>query len=85
MDALSSGHLVDRIHGVCLSGGSTFALDAAGGVMKFLGLAKTYGATVVEINLEETSLIRPVSDYIFLWPCSTTISEIVGRVKGQKE
>jgi len=36
MDALSSGHLVDRIDGVCLSGGSAFGLDAAGGVMKFL-------------------------------------------------
>jgi L-aminopeptidase/D-esterase-like protein len=36
MDALSPGHLVDRIHGVCLSGGSAFGLDAAGGVMKFL-------------------------------------------------
>jgi L-aminopeptidase/D-esterase-like protein len=36
MDALSPGHLVDRIHGICLSGGSAFGLDAAGGVMKFL-------------------------------------------------
>jgi len=36
MDALSPGHLVDRIHGVCLSGGSAFGLEAAGGVMKFL-------------------------------------------------
>jgi len=36
MDALSPGHLVDRIDGLCLSGGSAFGLDAAGGVMKFL-------------------------------------------------
>ncbi len=36
MDALSLGHLVERIHGVCLAGGSAFGLDAAGGVMKFL-------------------------------------------------
>jgi L-aminopeptidase/D-esterase-like protein len=36
MDALSLGHLVERIHGVCLSGGSAFGLDSAGGVMKFL-------------------------------------------------
>ncbi len=36
MDALSPGHLVERIHGVCLAGGSAFGLDAAGGVMKFL-------------------------------------------------
>ena len=46
-------------------------------------LAKTYGAIVVEINLEETSLTRQVSDYIILGPCSTTIPEIVGRVKAQ--
>ena len=37
IDALSLGHLVDLIHGVCLPGGSAFGLDAAGGVMKFLG------------------------------------------------
>jgi len=37
MDALSPGHLVKRIHGVCLSGESTFGLDAAGGVITFLG------------------------------------------------
>ena len=36
MDALSPGHLVDRIDGLCLSGGSAFGLDAPGGVMKFL-------------------------------------------------
>ncbi len=36
LDALSPGHLVDRIDGLCLSGGSAFGLDAAGGVMKFL-------------------------------------------------
>ncbi len=36
MDALAMGHLVDRIDGVCLAGGSAFGLDAAGGVMKFL-------------------------------------------------
>lgn len=35
--ALSLGHLVDLIHGVCLPAGSAFGLDAAGGVMKFLG------------------------------------------------
>ncbi len=36
MDALSSDHLVERIDGVCLSGGSAFGLDAAAGVMTFL-------------------------------------------------
>ena len=33
---LSPGHLVKKIHGVLLSGGSAFGLDAAGGVMAYL-------------------------------------------------
>ncbi|MCK5553574.1 MAG: P1 family peptidase [Deltaproteobacteria bacterium] len=52
MDALSPGHLVDRIHGVCLSGGSAFGLDAAGGVMRFLeerGIGFDVGVTTVPI------------------------------------
>lgn len=36
MDSLTSMHLVDRIHAVCLAGGSAFGLDAAGGVMTWL-------------------------------------------------
>ncbi len=35
-DLLRSGHLVDEVHGVLLSGGSAFGLDAAGGVLRFL-------------------------------------------------
>ncbi|MCI0855624.1 MAG: P1 family peptidase [Chloroflexi bacterium] len=35
-DLLRSGHLVDKVHGVLLSGGSAFGLDAAGGVLRFL-------------------------------------------------
>lgn len=36
MDSLSPFHVVDRIHGVCLCGGSAFGLDAAGGVLAAL-------------------------------------------------
>jgi len=36
MDSLKPLHLVDRIHGICLCGGSAFGLDAAGGVMTYL-------------------------------------------------
>jgi len=36
MDSLRLSHLVDRVHGICLSGGSAFGLDAAGGVMSWL-------------------------------------------------
>ena len=35
-DALRPMHLVEKVHGVILSGGSAFGLDAAGGVMKYL-------------------------------------------------
>ncbi len=30
------GHLVERVHGILLTGGSAFGLDAAGGVMQYL-------------------------------------------------
>jgi len=35
-DALRSGGLVDRVHGVLLTGGSAFGLEAAAGVMRYL-------------------------------------------------
>ncbi len=35
-DLLRPQHLVQQIHGVLLSGGSAFGLDAAGGVMRYL-------------------------------------------------
>ncbi len=48
-------------------------------------MAKTYGATVAEINVEETFLTGRVSDYSILGPCAITIPEIVKRVKVKKE
>lgn len=36
-DALSPMHLVDKAHAVVLTGGSAFGLDAASGVMRWLG------------------------------------------------
>jgi NAD-dependent deacetylase len=48
-------------------------------------LAKGNGATVVEMNVEETSLTRQVSDYTVLGPCVTTIIDIVRRVKARRE
>lgn len=35
-DALRPMHLVDKVHGILLAGGSAFGLDAATGVMRFL-------------------------------------------------
>lgn len=36
LDACMPGHLVDRIHGLLLAGGSAYGLDAASGVMRYL-------------------------------------------------
>ena len=36
MDSLQPFHVVDRIHALCLCGGSAFGLDAAGGVLTYL-------------------------------------------------
>ena len=36
LDPLSPLHLVERIHGLLLAGGSAFGLDAAGGAMDYL-------------------------------------------------
>jgi len=36
LDPCRPGHLVKRVHGICLAGGSAFGLDAAGGVMRWL-------------------------------------------------
>lgn len=33
VDSLNPLHIVDRVHGICLCGGSAFGLDAAGGVL----------------------------------------------------
>ncbi len=52
VDALSPGHIVDRIHAVVLSGGSSFGLDAATGVSKYLeekGVGFDVGITRVPI------------------------------------
>ena len=35
-DALSPSNTVTEVHGILLSGGSAFGLDAAGGVMRYL-------------------------------------------------
>ena len=36
MDSLKPLHVVDRVHGICLCGGSAFGLDAGGGVLAYL-------------------------------------------------
>lgn len=52
LDPLGSHHLVARVHGVLLAGGSAFGLDAAAGVMRYLeerGIGFDVGMTKVPI------------------------------------
>ncbi len=47
-DGLRPGTLAGRVHGVLLTGGSAFGLDAAGGIMRYLeemGWAWTWAAS----------------------------------------
>lgn len=51
-DLLQPVNLVDKVHGICLSGGSAFGLEAAGGVMQYLeekGCGLNVGVGVVPI------------------------------------
>jgi len=58
MDALGMGHLVDRIDGVCLAGGSAFGLDAAGGVMKFLEQrGRGFDVVITKVPIVPTAVI----------------------------
>ena len=51
-DLLRPMHLVQKVHGILLAGGSAYGLDAAGGVMQYLeekGIGFKSGPTVVPI------------------------------------
>jgi L-aminopeptidase/D-esterase-like protein len=58
IDVLNPLHLVDKIHGVLLSGGSSFGLDAAGGVMTFLEeRGKGFDVTMTKVPIVPTAVI----------------------------
>lgn len=51
-DLLNPVNLINKVHGICLSGGSAFGLDAASGVMQFLeeeGIGLDVGVAKVPI------------------------------------
>lgn len=51
-DALDPRNLVDEVHGIVLSGGSAYGLDAAGGTMRWLeehGIGRRVGARADEV------------------------------------
>ena len=58
MDSLRPHHLVDRIFGICFSGGSGYGLDAGGGVMAYLE-SQGIGLPIVEnvIPITPTAVI----------------------------
>ncbi|HTQ56600.1 MAG TPA: P1 family peptidase [Bryobacteraceae bacterium] len=52
LDTLSPGHITDRVHGIALSGGSAFGLEAVSGVRRYLeqqGAGFRVGKAVVPI------------------------------------
>jgi L-aminopeptidase/D-esterase-like protein len=52
MDTLSPWHVTDKVHGVCLAGGSAFGLEAGAGVRRYLehkGVGFRFGGAVVPI------------------------------------
>jgi len=71
--AATPGHVVERVHGLCLAGGSAFGLQAAGGVVRFLeergiGYPTPWGrvpivpaAVVFDLNIGSPS-VRPGPD-----------------------
>lgn len=52
VDALNISHIVEQVHAIMLCGGSSFGLDAAGGVMRYLeekGIGFDVGVTKIPI------------------------------------
>jgi len=65
-DLLRPMHLVQKIHGILLAGGSAYGLDAAGGVMQYLeerGIGFKAGPTVVPIVPSAILFDLDVGDY----------------------
>ena len=54
-DALSPSNTVTEVHGILLSGGSAFGLDAAGGVMRYLE-ERGYGFQVGRLEIHNRAL-----------------------------
>ena len=62
MDALLGFHLVEEVHGVLVSGGSAFGLDAAGGVMEFLEeQGRGFDVAVTRVPIVPTAVIYDLS------------------------
>ena len=62
LDALLGFHMVNEVHAVCISGGSAFGLDAAGGVMEFLEeQGRGFDVTITRVPIVPTAVIYDLS------------------------
>ena len=62
MDALLAYHISTEVHGVFISGGSAFGLDAAGGVMEYLEeRGRGFDVTVTRVPIVPTAVIYDLS------------------------
>ncbi len=58
IDALSPHHIVHKIHGVCIAGGSAYGLDSASGVMDYLEEKNAgFNVRVARIPIVPTAVI----------------------------
>lgn len=57
-DLLNPGNLVDKVHGIYLSGGSAFGLDGAAGVMRYLEeIGKGFDAGIAKVPIVPGAVI----------------------------
>ncbi len=62
LDALLGFHIVNEVHAVCISGGSAFGLDAAGGVMEFLEeRGRGFDVAITRVPIVPTAVIYDLS------------------------
>jgi len=62
LDALLGFHVVNEVHGVCISGGSAFGLDAAGGAMEFLEeQGRGFDVTITRVPIVPSAVIYDLS------------------------
>jgi L-aminopeptidase/D-esterase-like protein len=62
LDALLSFHIVNEVHAVCISGGSAFGLDAAGGVMEYLEeQGRGFDVAITRVPIVPTAVIYDLS------------------------
>ena len=62
MDTLVKYHLVTEVHGVLITGGSAFGLDAAGGVMEYLEeQGRGFDVAVTRVPIVPTAVIFDLS------------------------